>query len=167
MAKPTTFRPGHHRERKNGVFILSWLIMIMKLKAPTLQNWSWQYWRGYEKCSEGGEMHLNGITAWRETCSYLHCCSPPGPQQWCNGKMACHQIHPPGDLREERRGEDEDHLQGGAEPQGTHSRLTFLGQFHLVLTFLVFSKFLEQKQKTIGYYGYRQYPSLDYWHFSD
>lgn len=167
MAKPTTFRPGHHRERKNGVFFLRRLIIRMKHKAPNPAKLVMAILERLWKCSEGGEMHLDGNTAWRETCSYLHCCSPPGPQQWCNGKMVCHQIHLPGDLREERRGEDEVHLQGGAEPQGTHSRLTFLGQFHLVLTFLVFSKFLEQKQKTTGYYGYQQYPSLDYWHFSD
>lgn len=45
-----------------------------------------------QKCSK--------VSAWREIWSYLHCCSPPGPQQWCSGKIACRQIHPPGDLRE-------------------------------------------------------------------
>lgn len=88
-----------------------------------------------QKCSK--------VTAWREIWSYLHCCSPPGPQQWCSGKIACRQIHPPGDLRERR--EDEDNLQDRQGLQVDY-RLTFLGQCHLVLTFLVFSKFLEWKQ---------------------
>lgn len=58
--------------------------------------------------------------------------------------MECHQIHPPGDLGE--TGEDEGLLQDSAEPRWTDSTLTFLGQSHLVLTFLVFRKFLERKQ---------------------
>lgn len=54
------------------------------------------------ECTAGN--HVCVIAVWREVwdgvCSYHHCCSPLGLQRWCNGKMACHQIHPLGDLRE-------------------------------------------------------------------
>lgn len=49
------------------------------------------------------------------------------------------------EIWERERREDEDNLQDRQGLQVDY-RLTFLGQCHLVLTFLVFSKFLEWKQ---------------------
>lgn len=163
MAKPTTFRPGDKGDcEKNCVLYSAHAVMT----AVSVEHKNTSGETGYGDTGACRTARKDLITAWAETCSYRHCCCPPGLQQWCNGRMVCHQIHPPGDL-----GEREERMRATCRTAQSPDGKTEDSPFSVSVTWFSHSSYLASswdENRQLWPFGYWQkHQNRDYWHISD